>query len=121
MQSEKWEHVKDIFDAALRRAPGERLELLDKLCGNDHDLRREVESLLSSFDTVGGFMAQPIVGEAAEAGRIQQNLLTNGQYLGHYEICEQIGAGGMGQVYLARDTRLNRLVALKILPATSVS
>jgi hypothetical protein len=67
----------------LQQTPGERAQVLDALCGNDHDVRREVESLLSSFDTVGGFMAQPVVGEAAEAEAIQQNVLTNGQYLGH--------------------------------------
>src|SRR5438876_1289873 len=104
MTDEKWERVKEVFDAALPRAPHERAQILDELCGADDDMRHEIEALLSSFDDAGGFMAKPLVGEMNETETIQKILLRKGQYLGHYEISEQIGAGGMGAVYLARDT-----------------
>ena len=78
-------------------------------------MRREVEALLSSFEDAGSFMARPVVGKMPEAVAIQKTPLTKGQYLGHYEISEQIGAGGMGEVYRAHDTKLKRDVAIKIL------
>jgi serine/threonine protein kinase/Flp pilus assembly protein TadD len=121
MPNEKWEHVKEIFDAALWRTQEERAEFLDEICANDETVRREVESLLSSFDHAENFMNQPVVGEILEAVTIKRNVFAEGHRLGHYEIIEQIGAGGMGEVYLAQDTRLNRRVALKVLPAASLS
>ncbi len=121
MANEKWAQVKEVFDAALRHKPAERSEFLNEVCADDETVRREVESLLSSFDHAESFMAKPLVGELAEAATIKKSVFGKGHCLGHYEIIEQIGAGGMGEVYLAADTRLNRRVALKVLPAASVS
>jgi serine/threonine protein kinase len=118
MTNEQWKRVKDTFDAALRRKPADRIEFLNHVCGTDETVRREVEALLSSFDEAGAFMSEPLVGKGTEPAPAQKTLLTKGQRLGHYEIDDQLGAGGMGEVYLARDTRLNRLVALKVLSAS---
>src|SRR5438309_932675 len=115
MTNEKWEQVKEVFDAALRHRPDKRAQFLDEVCGADETMRREVEALLSSFDDVGSFMAKPVVGEMPEAATIQKTLLTKGRYLGTYRIEGQVGEGGMGVVYRALDTKLNRPVAVKFL------
>src|SRR5207237_9479349 len=81
----------------------------------DETMRREVEALRSSFDDVGSFMAKPAVSITREAATIERTSLTKGRFLGHYEIREQIGAGGMGEVYLAEDIKLGRRVAIKVL------
>jgi len=116
MEREKWEQVKDIFDAALRRTADERERFVAENCGGDDDLRREVQSLLSSFDDASSFMQKPAVGEVAEVVVGLNQPRAAGRRFGHYEIVRQIGAGGMGEVYLARDVKLNRRVALKVLP-----
>jgi hypothetical protein len=96
MTNEKWERVKEIFDAALRHTPEERARFLDGVCrADDPSVRSEVESLLSSFHDAGHFMAKPLVGENAPQLTTNKTVLTRGQCLGHYEISEQIGAGGM--------------------------
>ncbi len=114
MKREKWEQVKDIFEAALSRTADERERFLAKTCQDDH-LRREVESLLSSFEEANSFLQKPAVGEVAEIVVGKSTRLANGRQFGHYEIIKQIGAGGMGEVYLATDTKLDRCVAVKIL------
>ncbi len=103
-----------MFDAALKLAPAKREKFLDKSCGNDDGLRREVEKLLDSFAD-DSFMEQPAAREVASLIVERNSKIKDGQTIAHYEIIRQIGAGGMGEVYLAEDKKLDRKVAIKIL------
>ncbi len=116
MNRNEWQKVKKIFDTALKLAPEKRGKFLDENCDEDKILRREVENLLASFKD-DSFMEQPAAREVASVIiKAETKNLEAGKCFGHYEIVRQIGAGGMGEVYLAKDTRLNRKVALKVLP-----
>jgi len=114
MNPEQWQKVTEIFDAALKREPNELSSFLDKACSNQ-ELRREVETLLASSENVGSFMEQAAIGEVAEILVSTENNLRIGKCFNQYEIIKQIGAGGMGKVYLAKDKKLDRHVAVKIL------
>jgi eukaryotic-like serine/threonine-protein kinase len=113
VNTDRWQQIKEIFDDAMQRPPAERAAFLDEACANDRDLRAEVEKLLASYET--DFMAQPAVGMVADVIVAARQQLKAGQQLGRYRIIQPIGAGGMGEVYLAHDTELERDVALKIL------
>ena len=116
MTDERWQKVRSIFDSALRRKPDERHSFVNEVCGDDKTLLAEVESLLSSHDNAESFMETPAVANVADMIEMETKKFKAGQRFGHYEIIKQIGAGGMGEVYLARDTRLERRLALKTLP-----
>ncbi len=125
MRAERWKQIDEVFDAALERggAAG-RAAFLDEACAGDADLRREVESLLAAHDRAAAFIEAPALelaarGLAADAPptAAASSATTVGRALGPYQVLSLIGAGGMGEVYLARDTRLGRQVALKLLPA----
>ena len=110
MTPERWQEVKKVLAAALEKAPSERAAYLDRTCA-DPSMRSEVESLILAHEQ--GDSAS-LEGAVAESG--SGDFLKSGARLGSYEILARIGAGGMGEVYRARDTRLNRIVAIKILP-----
>jgi eukaryotic-like serine/threonine-protein kinase len=116
MNLESWPKVKEVFEAALAHPAAERATFLDRACAGDQSLRQEVESLLMSYDEAESFLETPAVQSVARSLAGDQNKLSVGQRISHYEILASIGEGGMGEVYLARDTRLDRKVAIKILP-----
>ena len=111
-----WQQVKDVFERALEREGAERVQFLDSVCTGEESVREEVESLLRSYGEAGNFMEAPAVAFAAKSLVGEQNKLVAGQLVKHYEIIAPIGEGGMGEVYLAKDTILGRRVALKVLP-----
>ncbi len=113
---ERWRRIEEIYDAALKLEPEERAALLDRTCDQDTELRREVESLLAHQEEAASFMGQPameIVSGLEDTG-MHESII--GRRVGVYEIHSLIGKGGMGEVYEARDTRLQRAVAIKTLP-----
>lgn len=114
MTPERWKQIEDVMLAALRCPPGERATLLDEACGDDASLRMEVESLLASEQGAQKFLELNALHDISVIKLTGSNSLGDDR-IGAYSLETQIGSGGMGEVYLARDVRLGRKVALKLL------
>ncbi len=119
MNAERWKQIDELFDAVLEIPNARREDFLSENCNGDDDLKREVLSLLKAQTSADKFLENSAMNLMAK--ELAQNhteiLSLVGKEFGTYKIERAIGAGGMGEVYLAHDDKLNRKVALKILPA----
>jgi len=120
MTPEQWEKVGEIFSIAIEKDEAELDDYLREACGDDASLRSEVESLLAAGKDAGRFISEPVAGNFVADFDDHIAALSPGSSLGHYMIEEAIGSGGMGEVYLATDTKLSRKVALKTLPPSYI-
>src|SRR5688500_5890152 len=116
---DRWQRIKEIFQSAQERTPTERLDFLDQICGDDKSIREEVEALLTADESndCDNFLSTPAVQFAA--GMLSDEKVKSefeaGQKVGRYTILCPLGAGGMGQIYLAQDEKLGRNIALKLI------
>ncbi len=115
MTPERWKQIDTLYHAALEVEAKERNCLLDQACADDAELRAEVESLLATHEQAGSFLGKPAMEDVAQEFKAEPPTLL-GRKLGPFQVLSLIGAGGMGEVYKAKDTRLNRTVAIKVLP-----
>ena len=116
MTPARFQTIEQIFLAVLDQEPDQVGAFLDTACEGDAVLRREVEALLASDQRAGRFIERSAVGLATKIIQNGQADSLVGRTIGHYKISESIGAGGMGEVYLATDTVAGRKAALKLLP-----
>ena len=127
MTPERWQQISQIFKSAISLDSEARRAYVAQKCGDDEVLRSEVERLIASHQQasaenfIGGHAADDGAALLSEEVENQKPALNKGQQFGSYLILDRLGAGGMGEVYLARDSRLDRTVALKVLSSNVTS
>lgn len=115
-KADRWETIDRLFHSTLACAPEKRVGFLSQACGDDEALRVEVESLLRAHEQDGSFLDLPAYEVAADFLADAFGGLLAGQQIGPYKIISSLASGGMGEIYLAQDSRLGRKIALKLLP-----
>ncbi len=114
-----WSDIKALFEAALEVAGEDRERLLESRCGDNRELRREVESLLANYDQTGDFLDRPVVSvnSVLDAEMLTTAGTLIGARVGAYRLEKEIGRGGMGEVYLATraDSEFDKRVAIKLI------
>src|SRR5688500_20169367 len=107
--TERWPEIESLYHAALERRPEDRAAFLAEACAGDKALCREVESLLSYEDRAEKFIESPALEVAAKMMANEQSAtIVAGQTINHYRVISALGAGGMGEVYLAEDKQIGR-------------
>src|SRR5258706_6306242 len=114
MTPERWQQVEDVLQGALDRAPQERVAFLEQACAGDGELHAEASSVVRAYDAATDFIEEPAMVGNARVILSDQTCKNIGHEIGPYKIIDELGSGGMGEVYLAQDARLDRRVALKV-------
>ncbi len=117
MTPERYGQIDQIFQAALALEPDQRAAYLDEVCSGDETLRTEVESLITSDRAGLSFIDEPAFEMAARLLATDEPALAAGDRIDRYDVLSLLGSGGMGEVYLAHDEKLDRKIALKLLPS----